>query len=219
MTARRHRARWRWRALAWIGLLGLALWIGYEAWTWPDVAALARRNPATTAFMEHYRQEQRAAGRDNRVAWVWVPYAGISPHLKRAVLVAEDFTFFSHGGFDLSEMTIALREAILTWQLEHALTKRRILELYLNVVEFGPTLYGAEAASRRYFGKPGAELGEDQAARLAASLPNPAAWHPGSTSRGLRATRGAHPGADGEGGVPLEADLNPGRGAQPPSDS
>src|SRR5881397_2371150 len=46
------------------------------------------------------------------------------------------------------------REGVLTWQLERALSKRRILELYLNVVEFGPGVYGAEAASRRYFGKP-----------------------------------------------------------------
>jgi monofunctional biosynthetic peptidoglycan transglycosylase len=71
------------------------------------------------------------------------------------------------------------KEALLTWQLERALSKRRILELYLNVVEFGPGVYGAGAASRRYFGKAAAELDDNEAAQLAAGLPNPAAWHPG----------------------------------------
>jgi monofunctional biosynthetic peptidoglycan transglycosylase len=76
-----------------------------------------------------------------------------------------------------------LREAILTWDLERSLDKRRILELYLNVVEFGPGIYGAEAAARHYFGKPAAELEPLEAAQLAAALPKPSAWHPGSASR------------------------------------
>jgi monofunctional biosynthetic peptidoglycan transglycosylase len=78
------------------------------------------------------------------------------------------------------------REAILTWQLERALGKRRILELYLNVVEFGPGVWGAEAASRRYFGKAAADLGDDEAALLAAGLPSPAIWHPGAPSAAYR---------------------------------
>ena len=78
------------------------------------------------------------------------------------------------------------RESLLTWQLERTLGKRRILELYLNVVEFGPGVWGVESASRRYFGKAAAELGDDEAALLAASLPSPAAWHPGSTSAAYR---------------------------------
>ncbi|HEY2992007.1 MAG TPA: biosynthetic peptidoglycan transglycosylase, partial [Methylomirabilota bacterium] len=78
------------------------------------------------------------------------------------------------------------REAILTWQLERTLGKRRILELYLNVVEFGPGVWGVESASRRYFGKPAADLGDDEAALLAAALPSPAAWHPGSSSAAYR---------------------------------
>ena len=78
------------------------------------------------------------------------------------------------------------REALLTWQLERALSKRRILECYVNVVEFGPGVYGAEAASRRYFGKPAAELSQDEAALLAASLPRPREWHPGVASKAYR---------------------------------
>ena len=79
-----------------------------------------------------------------------------------------------------------VKEAILTRQLERNLSKRRILELYLSYVEFGPGIYGAEAASRHYFGRSAANLTERQAAELAASLPAPKSWHPGSTSRGFR---------------------------------
>jgi monofunctional biosynthetic peptidoglycan transglycosylase len=75
-----------------------------------------------------------------------------------------------------------IKEAILTWQLERSLDKKRILEIYLDVAEFGPGIYGAEAASRRYFGKPAAELDEREAAQLAACLPNPGLWHPGGGS-------------------------------------
>jgi monofunctional glycosyltransferase len=78
------------------------------------------------------------------------------------------------------------RETILTWQLERTLPKRRILELYLNVVEFGPGVWGVQSASDRYFGKAAADLGDDEAALLAASLPSPASWHPGSTSAAYR---------------------------------
>ena len=79
------------------------------------------------------------------------------------------------------------REAILAWQLERTLTKRRILELYLNVAEFGPGCYGVEAAARRYFGKSAADVTPLEAAQLAASLPNPRVWHPGSTGRAYQA--------------------------------
>jgi monofunctional glycosyltransferase len=79
-----------------------------------------------------------------------------------------------------------VKESILTWQLERALEKRRILELYLNVAQFGPGVFGAEAASRRYFGKPAADLDEQEAAQLAASLPRPASWHPGAKGPGYQ---------------------------------
>jgi monofunctional biosynthetic peptidoglycan transglycosylase len=79
-----------------------------------------------------------------------------------------------------------LKEALLTRQLESTLSKRRILELYLNVAEFGPGVWGAEAAARRYFGKPAAALDFREAAELAAGLPRPASWHPGVTTSGYR---------------------------------
>ena len=79
-----------------------------------------------------------------------------------------------------------LKEALLTRQLEHDLGKRRILELYLNVVEFGPGIFGAEAAAEHYFGLTAAELAPPEAAALAAGLPKPSAWHPGSPSKAYR---------------------------------
>jgi monofunctional biosynthetic peptidoglycan transglycosylase len=75
-----------------------------------------------------------------------------------------------------------VKEALLTRNLERHLSKRRILGIYLNVVEFGPGVYGAEAAARRYFGTAAAGLTESEAAMLAASLPRPSSWHPGVAS-------------------------------------
>lgn len=74
------------------------------------------------------------------------------------------------------------KEALLTRQLEKHLTKHRILELYLNLAELGPGIFGAEAASRHYFGKAAAALTPREAAQLAAGLPRPAIWHPGVDS-------------------------------------
>ena len=198
-------------------------WLAWEALTWPDVGALARRPPTTTAFIERWRAAQRDAGRSDRVDRRWVPYGAISPSMKVAVLVAEDINFFSHQGFEMDEARRAVaraledgelprgastitqqlaknlwlspsrnpvrkvREAILTWQLERALGKRRILELYLNVVELGPGVYGVEAGSRRYFGKAAADLAPAEAAQLAASLPRPSRWHPGVRSAAYQA--------------------------------
>lgn len=76
-----------------------------------------------------------------------------------------------------------LEEAVLTVQLERHLSKRRILEIYLNVAEMGPGVFGVENAARRFFGKPASELSELEAAALAAALPSPRRWYPGSGSR------------------------------------
>ncbi len=75
-----------------------------------------------------------------------------------------------------------IKEAVLAWKLEHTLTKRRILELYLNTAVFGHGAIGAEAASLRYFNVPASDLTREQAARLAATLPAPSRWYPGSDS-------------------------------------
>ena len=70
------------------------------------------------------------------------------------------------------------REFILAWRLERTLTKKRILELYLNVVEWGIGVFGAEAAARRYYGKCASDLDPVEAAHLAVVLPSPRRYNP-----------------------------------------
>lgn len=70
------------------------------------------------------------------------------------------------------------KEAVTALRLELALPKDRILELYLNVVEWGPGIWGADAASRAYFGVPASRVTEEQAAALAATLPHPLTSNP-----------------------------------------
>lgn len=219
MARRRKKSGRLLRIAVGVPLLAAAAFAGWKALTWPDVPRLARENPESTAFIDRFVARERAAGREGTVARRPVPYEAISPHLKRAVLVAEDINFFTHSGFEVHEIKEAvtkavkerepprgastitqqlaknlwlspsrnplrkIEEAILTKQLERSLSKKRILELYLNVVEFGPGIYGAEAAARRYYGKPAAALTEWEAARLAAALPKPSSWHPEATSR------------------------------------
>ncbi|MDQ3071109.1 MAG: monofunctional biosynthetic peptidoglycan transglycosylase [Acidobacteriota bacterium] len=72
-----------------------------------------------------------------------------------------------------------LREIWIARRVEIALPKRRILELYLNSIEWGDGIYGAEAASRAYFGKPASALGADESALLAGSIINPRVYSPG----------------------------------------
>lgn len=79
-----------------------------------------------------------------------------------------------------------LRELLITRKLEAALTKRRILELYLNVIEWGDGIYGAEAAARAYFGTSAAALSAEQAALLAGAISNPRGHNPSRPSPRLR---------------------------------
>ena len=209
---KRKTRKWTRRLLA-LGLAAVVSSALVVYLRWPDVAALASDSPSSTAFID------RARSQGAEIEWHWVAYDQISIELKKAVLVAEDLSFFSHNGFDTYEIKIAakeaatgkrvrgastitqqlaknlwlspsrlptrkLREIILTRQLEHNLPKQRILGIYLNVVEFGPGIYGAESAARHYFGCAAASLDSQQAAQLAASLPRPSSWHPGVSSRG-----------------------------------
>ncbi|MEI8173443.1 MAG: monofunctional biosynthetic peptidoglycan transglycosylase [Deltaproteobacteria bacterium] len=76
-----------------------------------------------------------------------------------------------------------IKEAILTWRMENNLSKKRIIELYLNVAEWGEGVFGIEAAARRYYGKPASVLTAKEAARLASVLPNPRKFDPTGESR------------------------------------
>ena len=86
----------------------------------------------------------------------------ISQQLAKNLYLSSRRSFFRKG-----------QEAILTVFLERTLTKRRILELYLNVIEWGDGVYGAEAAAQHYFHKPAASLSPNEAAYLSAMIPNP----------------------------------------------
>jgi monofunctional biosynthetic peptidoglycan transglycosylase len=65
------------------------------------------------------------------------------------------------------------QEALITVMIEHVMDKRRILEIYLNVIEWGDGVFGAEAAARHYYGVAANALAPEQSARLAAMVPNP----------------------------------------------
>jgi monofunctional biosynthetic peptidoglycan transglycosylase len=204
-------------------LLLVAVWIGWEVVTFPDVADLAAEEPKTTAFMERRKRELRRAGKSDELSYRWVSYSSISPYLRRAVLVAEDNEFYKHEGVDKEAMEEAMKRAwekrkithggstitqqlaknlylspsrtpmrkikeyLIARSLEKHLSKKRILELYLNVVEFGERVYGAEAAARFYFSKPASALSTSQAALLAGCLPNPRIMNPAEPNRRLRA--------------------------------
>lgn len=138
----------------------------------------------------------------------YVSYQNISPHIKWAVIAAEDQKFAMHKGFDIpvikelwkgKEKNKKLRggstisqqtaknvflwqkrswfrkglEAYFTLLIEWVWGKERILEIYLNSIEMGPGIFGIEAASQKYFNKPAKDLNAQEAAQIAAILPNP----------------------------------------------
>lgn len=186
-------------------------YVGYVLVTLPDVESLKTQNPIATALMEQRARERRSKVRPLRT---WVSYNNISPHLRNAVLVAEDGAFFQHPGYDLEEIkesvkknwrekrfargasTITqqlaknlylstsrnplrkIREFFIAQEMERHLSKRRIFEIYLNVIEWGDGIYGIAPAAQTYFGKPPAELLPEEAAILSAMIPNPRRYTP-----------------------------------------
>lgn len=76
-----------------------------------------------------------------------------------------------------------IKEAIITWRIEKTLSKRRILEIYLNVAEWGDGIFGIEAAARHYYHKSASNLSGLEAAHLAAVLPNPIKYDPTSDQK------------------------------------
>jgi monofunctional biosynthetic peptidoglycan transglycosylase len=165
--------------------------------------------------------EARAAGKPYRVAQYWVSLDRISPHLRQAVLIGEDASFYQHSGVDWGEIKAAaldtiekgeplrgastltqqlaknlylsparnpyrkVEELIITRRLEAELSKRRILELYLNDVEWGDGIWGAEAAARVYFNESAADLSVEESALLSAALMNPRRYTPGHPNAAL----------------------------------
>jgi monofunctional biosynthetic peptidoglycan transglycosylase len=87
--------------------------------------------------------------------------------------LVKNLFFTTHRSF-----TRKIREVMVAYWLEGELTKGRILELYLNVIEWGDGIYGCEAAALRYYGRPASSLDEEEAAGLAAMIPNPRRINP-----------------------------------------
>jgi len=119
------------------------------------------------AWEEGQKQTQQEAGNDQSS---WLP----------------DFSSFRRGGSTITQqlaknlylslersITRKVREAIITYFMERTLTKRRILEIYLNVIEWGDGIYGAEAAAQTYFHKHASDLTTSEAAFLSAMIPSP----------------------------------------------
>lgn len=190
-------------------LLLTGVFIAYQLWLLGHVLWWQSHNPATTAFMEAQLDRLQDKNPQAVLKHQWVPYTRISPHLKRALIAAEDAKFLEHDGFDWEGIQTAweknqkrgritaggstisqqlaknlflsgkrsyvrkLEEAAITVMLENILEKRRIFEIYLNVIEWGNGVFGAEAAARHYFGVSAANLNPSQAAKLAAMVPNP----------------------------------------------
>ena len=199
-------------ALAGAALLA-AVAAAYVLWL-PDVRALKKTPPKTTAYIELRKREAEAKGKKLDVRRTWANYNDISEHLRAAVVTAEDDEFWRHDGVDWDALRAAwerdkkegrltmggstitmqlarnlylspsknplrkLKEILIARRLERQLGKRRILELYLNVVEWGKGIFGCEAAARAYFGKPAADLTPDEAVALAVVLPTPRRWDP-----------------------------------------
>ena len=197
--------RWLKRGL----LLVLGLFLLWQLWLLGWVLFWGWVNPGTTRFMEIRLTELRQKVPNAQLQQQWVPYERISPHLKRAIIAAEDAKFVDHEGFDWEGIQKAIEknqkkgrfvaggstisqqlaknlfltpnksyfrkaeEAIITLMLETLWSKRRIFEVYLNVIEWGNGIFGAEAAARHYYGISAAQLGPEQAARLAGMVPNP----------------------------------------------
>ncbi len=198
-----------WKAFSYtLGALVIALVLA-QVWFYAHIVYWTRYPPSTTAFMERSLETLQAKDPQAQLEHKWVPYEGISIHLKRAVVAAEDARFLDHEGFDWAAIQKAIeknekkgrvvagastisqqlaknlflsgerswlrkgQEAIITWMLEDTLSKQRILELYLNVAEWGDGVFGAEAAARHHFGVGAAALNAEQAAWLAVVLPSP----------------------------------------------
>src|SRR5258706_3916843 len=202
-------AKFAWR-LSWATLAGAVFVFALvQLWFFSQVMYWSRFEPEVSAFMERRLEVIRTKHPKALLFREWAPYVRIAPHLKRAVVAAEDARFLDHEGFDWHAIQKAMEknvqkgrvvagastisqqlaknlflsderslwrkgeEAILTWMIESVMTKRRILELYLNYAEWGEGVFGAEAAARYHFGIGAQALGPEQSAWLAAILPSP----------------------------------------------
>jgi len=117
-------------------------------------------------FLDHegfdWEMIQKAMARNEKRGRVIAGASTISQQLAKNLFLSSERSWLRKG-----------QEAIITWMLEDVLSKRRILELYLNVAEWGDGIFGAEAAARHHFGVSASALSAEQAAWLAVILPSP----------------------------------------------
>ncbi|GAV19185.1 monofunctional biosynthetic peptidoglycan transglycosylase [Mariprofundus micogutta] len=201
----------------WLLLLVTFSW---HAYLYTQVSKWRTENPDNTAFMKATLVDMKEKNTRAGIRQTWIAYNRISPHLKRAVIAAEDARFTQHSGFDWDGIRVAMEkniskgriasggstisqqlaknlflsseksflrkgeEAIITMMIEMSMSKKRILELYLNYAEWGNGIFGAEAAARHYYGIPASMLTRWQSATLASMLPNPR-YYDGNYTRWL----------------------------------
>ncbi|MHB8769926.1 MAG: monofunctional biosynthetic peptidoglycan transglycosylase [Syntrophales bacterium] len=174
---------------------------------YPDVARLKRERPGKTAFMEHRERQWQSRQQWVPLAKI-SPYAVKAVIIAEddKFWAHEGFDFeaiqkavekdlkarkFKLGASTISQQLAKnlylspsknplrkIKEAVLTWRLERNLSKRRIIEIYLNVAEWGDGIFGIEAAARHYFAKAAADLTAQEASRLAVVLPSPLRYNP-----------------------------------------
>ena len=130
-------------------------------------------------FMQHHGFDwdgiQAALERNNDTGKVVAGGSTISQQLAKNLFLYNKRSFIRKG-----------QEAVATWIMERMWSKERILEVYLNSVEFGDNIYGVEAATQHYFGKSSRSLSREQAVFLAAILPNPKYYQDHQNDRKLQ---------------------------------
>ncbi len=187
-------------------------WAAVSFWSsqFPDVRVLKNRYPVAVPIRSAPKGGQRF-----EIRWSvkrpesWTSLGGISPLAVGAVVVSEDWAFFTHRGYDSNQIREALKhdlaqgsfargastitqqvaknvflsqekslwrkakELLLAIRMDRELGKRKVLETYMNIVEWGPGVFGIQAASSYYFGKSPASLSAREGAFLAMLLPSP----------------------------------------------
>ena len=148
-------------------------WVPYERISTSLKRAVVAAEDAK--FLDHegfdWEAIQKAIEKNERRGKVVAGASTISQQLAKNLFLSGDRSYLRKG-----------QEAAITWMLEAVLSKRRILELYLNVAEWGEGVFGAEAAAQHHFGNPASGLGPGQAAWLAAILPSPRRYEKGRTT-------------------------------------
>ena len=135
--------------------------------------------------------QQVSEGRELKLSHDWEPLENISPSLPVAVMASEDARFLEHHGFELGASTISQQtaknvflwpgrswvrkgfEAYFTVLIEMLWSKQRIMEVYLNSIEMGEGIYGAQAVAEEHFNKDAKDLSRSECALIAVTLPNP----------------------------------------------